>query len=479
MRHTKLYLMLFSLVSLLSIGGYFTRKQGVLFSMEQLAEFNNIVPIAVIGSGPAGLMAGIYGARGGKETYLFRGNKPGGLLMDTTEVENWPAEIMTTGPKIIEKLEAQAQHQGVIFIDSAIERVDTSIWPYKLYTDNGEVVSALTVVIATGASPRRLNVPGEDAFWGAGVTACAVCDAPFYRGQDVVVIGGGDSAVEEAIQLSSFAKNITILVRKGSMRAASSMQNRLKAYENISIKYNISVERILGNQVEVTGIQVHNNITNKTEIIPVSGVFLAIGHIPNTTFIKGVIETNSDGYINVQGRTQATSVPGIFAAGDVEDHRYRQAGSSAGYGIAAGLDAVRFLDDHGYSPMIAQRIKKQLYKVSDSEVQTPFIKELQSVDQFNQLIASHNVVILDFWGNNCPTCKQMLPIFRSEAEYQADKALFLSVNIDQAPEIAQKLFVHKIPCIIAFKDGKLAERYSGMLSKKEFREFVDRVVEVN
>ncbi len=483
MNINKRTVLLLSVCAITALGGCFggLARSNISIDMDQLAGKANLMPIAIIGSGPAGLMAAVYGARGGKRTYVIEGNKPGGLLMDTTEVENWPGEIMITGPKIIEKLQAQAAHHNVQFIDDAIERIDGSSWPYKLITENGQEFHALTIIIATGASPRRLLVPGEEDYWGAGVTSCAVCDAPFYKGQEVVVVGGGDSAVEEAIQLSAYADKITILVRKGAMRAASSMQERLKNYSQVSIKYNVEVRKILGDDTQVTGIELYNSVTKQTENMATNGVFLAIGHDPNTKFVKELVATDSSGYIQVKGRTQATSMPAIFAAGDVEDHRYRQAGSSAGYGTDAGLDAVRFLDDHGFNPTIASSIKPQLYngqKGAESihSISSDTVRPLETLDQFNELSGKKGVVVMDFWSETCPSCKQMLPLFKSVSQEYADQAAFATVDADRAEEVVEKFFVHKVPCLLVFQDGNLVARYSDTMSRKELSTFVGQFI---
>lgn len=475
------YFLLGSLGALIALGGCFGVRSAVpvTFDVNMVAATTNIMPIVVIGSGPAGLMAALYGARGGKDTFVFEGNKPGGLLMDTTEVENWPGEIKITGQQIMEKLRAQAMHHGVRIIDDAVERIDTTQWPYKIYTENGHTIHALTIIIATGASPRRLYVPGEERYWGFGVTSCAVCDAPFFRGQNVVVVGGGDSAIEEAIQLASFASKITILVRKGSMRAAASMQDRLKAYDKISIVYNVEVIEVMGNDTKVTGVKLKNHATGATELMPTDGVFLAIGHDPNTSFLKGVVATDAAGYIQVKDRTQATTVAGIFAAGDVEDFRYRQAGSAAGSGINAGLDAVRFLDDHGYTPTMAAQLQSQLYGATTRKRTTPAttaVIELSSGEQFNEL-SKKGTVFVDFWSETCPSCKQMLPHFEAVAQEYRQQATFITVDIDQVPDIVEKLFVRKVPCLLVFRDGDLIARYTNAMDKKELTAFVGQFMD--
>ncbi len=284
-------------------------------SMSALTGKSNVVPIAVIGSGPAGLSAATYAGRSKHQTIVFEGHKPGGLLMDTTWVDNWPGSAPAMGPDIIEGLRTQAEKAGAIFLPYAVKSVDFSVWPYALTTEEGLTFYALSVVIATGATPKTLNVPGEKEYWGHGVTACAVCDAPFFRGEEVVVIGGGDSAVEQAIQLAPYAKKITVLIRKNRMRAAQSMQDRIKNYEHISLHYHVDVLEIVGNNEGVTGVKLYNNKTENEEFLPATGVFLAIGHTPNSSMFKDKLEVEFDGYIRTMSKSQETSVSGVFVPG--------------------------------------------------------------------------------------------------------------------------------------------------------------------
>lgn len=466
-----------------ALGGCFGARSSNLnaeFNLQGLNQVSNIMPVAVIGSGPAGLMAATYTARGGKDTFVIEGNKPGGLLMDTTDVANWPGEVSIQGPEIIDNLRQQAEHQGVTFIQDVVERIDTSQWPYMIKTENGAHMRALTIIVATGASPRKLGIPGEQEYWGAGVTSCAVCDAPFYKNEEVVVIGGGDSAVEEAIQLASYAKKITILVRKDKMRAAVGMQDRLKEYPQITIQYNVEPRSILGDGELVTGVELYNNKTAQMSTFSTSGVFLAVGHDPNSQIVKRSLKTNQEGYVWVHPHNRETSVAGIFAAGDVADFRYRQAGTAAGQGISAGLDAVRFLDDIGFTPAIASQIKLNLFGTEHKDATKADMQVVQSVDsmeQFKQLIDQKGVVVFDFWAETCPSCKQMLPVFHEVAQEFLGRATFVTIDTDDAPEIVHELFVHKIPCLLVFKDGTLAARYTNAMSKKELYLFVQQVID--
>jgi thioredoxin reductase (NADPH) len=287
---------------------------------------------------------------------VVEGPKPGGLLMNTTDVHNWPGKKSILGPDIIKELREQTEGVGAQIISDIVEKVNFDRWPYEIQLMDGGTIGALSVVIATGSSPRKLGVPGEEEYWGRGVTTCAVCDAHFYKGLDVVVIGGGDSAVEEALQLTNHAKSITILVRKGNMRAAASMQSRLKEHASIKIMYDVDIESIVGDGNHVTAVKLKDTKTGTVSEMLTSGVFLAIGHTPNSQLFTPFVTVDQSGYIVTVGKTQRTSKPGISAAGEVEDHRYRQAGASFGDGSKAGLDVLDFLRRVGFNPAIAQQL---------------------------------------------------------------------------------------------------------------------------
>lgn len=449
-------------------------------SMTALTGKNNVIPIAIIGSGPAGLSAAIYAARSKHQTVVFEGHKPGGLLMDTTMVDNWPGKPPTMGPDIIEGLRIQAEKAGALFLPYTIAKVDFSVWPYQLTSEEGAVFYALSVVVATGATPHTLGVPGEQKYWGHGVTACAVCDAPFFKGEDVVVIGGGDSAVEQGIQLAPYARKITVLVRKNRMRAAQSMQERLKNYDHISLKYHVEVLEICGNEHEVTGVKLYNSQKETEEFLPVTGVFLAIGHAPNSELFKDEVERDFGGYIRTMSKTQETSVAGVFAAGEVEDNHYRQAGVASGRGIMAALDAIAFLGDIGYDLKMADKVKSQLVdqELFDRSVPVPEVPEIKDHAAFEAIkVANPNaLIIVDFFAEYCSSCMAMLPIYAQVAHEFKDKALFFKVDAGAHVELAQQFLVSKVPCLMVFKSGKLVARFVNAMNKQELTDFVEKYV---
>ena len=325
----------------------------------------NLIPLVIIGSGPAGLSAALYGARSALHTVVFEGEKPGGQLTDTSYVENFPAISKISGCDLVDQIGKQACAYGAVCVKESIASVDFSQWPFSLKTHGGDTVHALAVVIATGASPRFLNdsrvVPGEHTYMGQGVSTCAVCDAPLYKDQHVAVVGGGDSAVEEALYLASYARSITMLVRGPSLRASQVMQERLKKIDSIKVLYNVTVEEIGGNGTNVTEVIIKDTQKGELSTLPLDGVFIAIGHLPSTTLFTQWNLTDDQGHIIVGPYSQQTRIPGVFAAGDVCDKKYRQAGVAAGDGIKAALDAYAFLQNCGYSHLFARQLKPFYY----------------------------------------------------------------------------------------------------------------------
>lgn len=298
--------------------------------------------LVIIGSGPAALTAAIYASRANLEPLIVRGNEPGGQLMGTSHVENWPGEISILGPALINKIETHAKHLGTEFLNREIVKVDFKNKPFSLITNKNETIKANAVIIATGANPKKLNCKGEDTYWGKGVTTCAVCDGAFYKDQPVVIVGGGDSAIENATFMTKFTDKVTLVHILDKLTASHAMQSKILNDKRINIIYNSTVDEILGNNNHVQEAVIKNQKTGQKDIIKTSAVFIAIGLTPNTGIFKDQIELNDYGYIVLKEHTK-TSVDGIFAAGDVADSRYRQAITSAGSGCAASLDAEHYL----------------------------------------------------------------------------------------------------------------------------------------
>ena len=300
----------------------------------------------IIGSGPAGYTAAIYAARADLKPVLYTGMEPGGQLTTTTEVDNFPGyPDGIDGPTMMVHLQKQAERFGTEVRIGFINKVEFSTKKggmHKAFTEDGTEIQAQTIIISTGATAKYLGLPSEQRLRGGGVSACAVCDGFFYKGQEVAIVGGGDTAAEEATYLAKICSKVTMLVRKEQMRASKVMQHRVTNTPNIDLKYNTEIDEVLGQQV-VEGLRMKNNATGTIEEIPITGLFIAIGHKPNTDIFKGQLNMDDAGYLITKGKTTDTNLPGIFASGDVQDKEYRQAVTAAGTGCMAALDAERYL----------------------------------------------------------------------------------------------------------------------------------------
>ncbi len=312
--------------------------------------------VVIIGSGPAGLTAALYAARANLEPLVIRGLQPGGLIATTSEVENYPGFPEAVGGyDLAQKMEDQAARFGTQFLDALVEQVDFSRRPFSLVTDSGATVTADTVIISTGASPRKLGVPGEEKLANRGVSYCATCDGFFFRGKKVVVVGGGNSALDEGLFLTRYVTELVIVHRRDQLRADPILQERAFALEKsgkLRFIWDSTVEEVLGDQ-KVTGVQVKNLKTGAVTALETDGVFPYIGHLPNTGLFAGTIKLDEGGYILTDGRTR-TNIPGVFAAGDVVDHIYRQAITAAGEGCMAAMEATWFLAEQEHAASKSQ-----------------------------------------------------------------------------------------------------------------------------
>lgn len=299
--------------------------------------------LVILGSGPAGLTAAIYAARANLHPLVLEGSQPGGQLMLTTEVENYPgfAEPIL-GPELMQQMRRQAERVGAEFVPEDAVAVDFGTRPFRIQAGNGEVYEARAVIVATGARARMLGLPSESQYLGRGVSTCATCDGFFFRGKRVVVVGGGDTAMEEALYLANLAESVRVVHRRDQLRASRILQDRAFRNPRIEFVWNHVVEEILGEDSRVTGVRLRHTQTGEVRELATDGVFVAIGHVPNTDLFRGQLELDTAGYV-VLKRGMMTSVEGVFAAGDVHDHTYRQAVTAAGYGCQAAIEAERWL----------------------------------------------------------------------------------------------------------------------------------------
>lgn len=308
--------------------------------------------VLIIGSGPAGYTAAVYSSRAMLDPVLVQGIQPGGQLTITTEVENWPGDTEVQGPDLMARMEAHARAVGTEIVSDHIDSVDLTKRPFVALGDGGTRYTADAVILATGAQAKWLGLPSEEHFKGFGVSACATCDGFFYRGKEVVVIGGGNTAVEEALFLTKFASKVTLIHRRDSLRAEKILQNRLFNNDKVEVLWDHTVEEVVGTDAPkgVEEVLARNVHTGEITQVPCAGVFVAIGHAPASELVVDQLETHNGGYVVTQPDSTATSIPGVFAAGDLTDHIYRQAVTSAGMGCMAALEAEKFLAEHEEAP---------------------------------------------------------------------------------------------------------------------------------
>ena len=315
-----------------------------------MAEAENVI---IVGSGPAAHTAAVYTARAELNPLLFEGFMAGGVaaggqLTTTTEVENYPGfPEPIQGPELVDRMRKQSETYGTRIITETIESADASEWPYTVYTEGGTPYRTKALIVATGAIAKRLHLPGEETYWQRGISACAVCDGalPIFRNQPLVVIGGGDSACEEASFLTKYGSSVKMLVRRDEMRASKTMQKRVLNNQKVEIIWNTVATEVTGDGNVMTGVKVHNKQTGEDATIEAKGLFYAIGHTPNTAFLRDQVKMDETGYIHTESTSTRTSVPGVFAAGDVQDRVYRQAVTAAGTGCMAALDAENYLTE--------------------------------------------------------------------------------------------------------------------------------------
>lgn len=305
--------------------------------------------VLIIGTGPAGLTAAIYLARANLEPLVVEGYSPGGQLTTTTTVENFPGfPEGIDGPELMQRMRLQAERFGAQFIQGEVTKLGLETSPYQVHLSNGDTMDAATIIISTGASARLLGIPGEKENMGRGVSTCATCDGFFYRGKRIIVVGGGDSAMEEANYLTRFASEVTIVHRREELRASKIMQERARNNSKISWLLNRTPLEVVTENERVSGLRIRDNRTGEEELVETDGLFIAIGHQPNTAFLQGQLPLDERGYLQVEAGSTRTSIPGIFACGDVQDPYYRQAITSAGSGCMAAMDCEHFLEGSAY-----------------------------------------------------------------------------------------------------------------------------------
>ncbi|UNE35474.1 FAD-dependent oxidoreductase [Vermiphilus pyriformis] len=418
-----------------------------------IQSIKNVEPVVIIGAGPAGLSASISTVRAGFKTLVIVGKEMGGQVNQIKDIENWPGEIKLSGAELGRNLYNHAHHVGAQFLHESVSSVDLGTWPFIIKTDQGKIIRPLSVLIATGGEPKKLAVPGVQEYWGIkGVGYCAICEAPFTKGQDVIVIGGSDMAVQRVMQLSVYAKSVTLLVREQKLQALQALIDQMNKCSNVKVLFNTQLNEIRGDDKRVTAVVVQNTIDNAKLTIPAQSVFFAIGYIPRSQLVRPWVDVDSQEYICLKGRSQCTSVPGVFAAGNVTSSEYGKAAVAAGEGEKAALDIINFLEHIGYNPSVEAVIKDNLFTPpAVSHIQIPVIED---IDSFKKLINTNNAVLVEVFNPLCSVCQEIGPALNAFAESNKDNLTIVKINISRiTPDFQKYLNIPGVPLIIIYEKG--------------------------
>lgn len=444
------------------------------YNVNQLKDKHNVIPLAIIGGGPAGLTAALYGSRGGFFTVAFQGNKPGGLLMDASVVENWPGVEKTSGANVIKHLEKQAKSFGAYLVPDTIENIDFSSWPFKLNQD----IYALAVIIATGGLPRKLGVPGEEKYWGKGVLPCTVCDAHLSQGHDVVVVGGNLGALERIYQLIPYAQSITVIISDIQDAIRERLENIVKRFDAIKVLYNKNVKEIIGDDKHVNGIVIEDIENGQVTKIDTKLIFLSTGFEPNTKLFQDKLAMDKDSHITVKCGTQKTSVKGVFAAGNAVN-RYNQGVISAGDASKAALEAMHFLNRLGFDSAFEKQIAENLYVPPKNNDKYKVLSIKSEEDLLQKLNQDSKLILIEFYSPKCPHCLQMKAALKEIASNYKQQIDTYKVNVLKLNKLAQEYNIEGLPTFVLFTNNKELDRISGEMSKKKLSQFINQTLNSN
>lgn len=443
--------------------------------------------LVIIGSGPAGYTAAIYAARANLKPFVFEGYQagglPGGQLMTTTEVENFPGFPKgIQGPQLMDLMKAQAIRWGAELVTEDVTSVDLNQRPFLIRSDEREV-KAHSIVIATGATAKRLCLPSEGQFWSRGISACAICDGatPIFRAAELAVIGGGDSAAEESVYLTKYGSHVHLLVRQKEMRASKAMQDRVLSNPKITVHWNVEVTDVFGEANHMKGVHLKNNQTGEESELHVKGLFYAIGHTPNTSLFKDQIDLDEVGYVVVKPGSVETSVEGVYAAGDVQDHEFRQAITAAGTGCMAAMLAERWLSARG--------LVQEFHQAPEEEVTHPAAARKTDDEQaveFNPEFTRHaggfalrklfhesdRLIMVKYASPTCGPCHTLKPILDKVVDEFDGKMHYIEIDIEADPDIAEQGGVTGTPTIQFLKNKGLVTQMVGVKPKGQYREMI-------
>lgn len=462
---------------------------------------NNCFGSLIIGGGPAGLTAATYCSRFGIPTGVIMGQEPGGALMKTGVVENWPGILALEGKYIIDAAVKQSKHAGAIILYEFVTNIVVDCYPFKVIT-NKNIYYAFSIMIATGSTIKKLGCPGEEEYWGKGVSSCAICDALLHKGKSVIVVGGGDSACEEALQLVPHVDSVYLLVRGKIMRASQAMQEKVIKNKKINILYETELKKILGNKESVTNAILVNGekeyfFNDKFPGKNLSGIFIAIGQLPNTNLVKDIVDIQPNGLIACQGRSQNTSFPGIFCGGDVSNH-YKQAGIAAGEGTIAAIDMFNFLqnlkidmnfykentkiwvENNNTNTCINGVCNLVLDKIEEKETLPPLnaeykIQTIKTEKEYKKLIGinDNKYYLIDIFGSGCPACDVIKTTINQYIKKNPKLSIYL-INYETLPSIQQIYSIKSIPTLLLIKNGKVISKRIGSMDLKEFQEWINK-----
>ncbi|MEL6555581.1 MAG: thioredoxin-disulfide reductase [Cyanobacteria bacterium J06621_11] len=441
--------------------------------------------MVIIGSGPAGYTAAIYAARANLKPFMFEGYQagglPGGQLMTTTEVENFPGfPDGITGPELMSNMKAQALRWGAELVTEDVIEADFSQRPFVIRSEDREV-KAHSVVIATGATAKRLGLPSEQRLWSKGISACAICDGatPIFKMESLAVIGGGDSAAEEAVYLTKYGSHVNLLVRSDKMRASKAMQDRVLSNPKITVHWNSEAVDVYGDEM-LEGIKVRNRQTGEENDLPVRGLFYAIGHRPNTSLFKGQLELDDMGYIKTRPDSVATNIEGVYAAGDVQDHEYRQAITAAGTGCMSALLAERWLSEHD----LIQEFHQSGSEKSEDESKPSEYKQAEEFDPgTTRHVGSYALrklyhesdrpILVKYASPTCGPCHTLKPILSKVVDEFEGRIHYVEIDIVEDSDVAESAGITGTPTVQIFYDKALAGQMKGMKQKSQYRQMIE------
>lgn len=451
----------------------------------------NVENVVIIGSGPAGYTAAIYAARANLKPVMFEGFQagglPGGQLMTTTEVENFPGfPEGITGPQLMQRMKAQAERWGTECYTEDVTFADLSQRPFTVRSQEREFKTN-SIIIATGATAKRLHLPCENQFWSRGISACAICDGatPLFHGAELAVIGGGDSAAEEAVYLTKYGDRVHLLVRRDRLRASKAMQDRVLENPKITVHWNTEAVDVYGEDGGyLQGVKLRNNQTGEESDLPVKGLFYAIGHTPNTFLFQGALELDEVGYVVTKSGSVETSLEGVYAAGDVQDHEFRQAVTAAGTGCQAAMLAERWLSAHNlireFRQDSAQREQYQREEEAKPVEETAETFDIGQTRHYGGYALrklfhdSDRLIVVKYVSPNCGPCHTLKPILDKVVDEYDGRIHFVEVDIEANPDIAENAMVTGTPTVQLFRDREILDQTRGVKQRSEFRQLIEK-----